>query len=102
MGAPTMRFPSVPVNPTAFHVIDTAEKAYLIGFLLADGCIREPVAARNRYRVNLRILAQDIKVCQMVQRIAGGHLRLIEDGYPAMGPHPDPPPRRGAGGDHRW
>ena len=76
-----MRFPSVPVNPTAFHVIDTAEKAYLIGFLLADGCIREPVAARNRYRVNLRILAQDIKVCQMVQRIAGGHLRLIEDGY---------------------
>ena len=81
MGSATTRHPSLPVNHTAFQCIDTMEKAYLIGFLLADGCVREPAGFRTTYRVNLRILAQDLKVCQRIQKLAGGHLRVIEYGY---------------------
>lgn len=81
MMSPTMRYPSLPLNPTAFHVIDTPEKAYIVGFLLADGCVREHVVAKSQCRLSLRILAEDIKVCRMVQQIAGGHLRVIENGY---------------------
>jgi hypothetical protein len=78
-----MRFPALPLNNAAFRVIDTPQKAYLLGFLLADGCVREPTK-RSRSRVNLKILAGDIQACRMVQKIAGGNLRLIEGGYRAI------------------
>jgi hypothetical protein len=55
----------------------------MLGFLLADGCVREPTK-RSRSRVNLKILAGDIQACRMVQEIAGGNLRLIEGGYRAI------------------
>lgn len=77
-----MRYPALPVNPTAFQVIDSPQKAYLIGFLLADGCVREP-GKRSRYRITLRIKAVDLKVCKMLQEVTGGNLRLIENGYRA-------------------
>jgi len=73
-------FPALPVNPSAFQVVDSHQKAYLIGFLLADGCVREGTG-NHQSRVVLRILAADLKVCRMVQEIAGGNLRYIEDGY---------------------
>lgn len=73
---PLVRFPTLPVNHDAFHAIDTHELAYLLGFLLADGCVRS-----NLRRVALRILAEDLKVCQMMQRVAGGNLRYEENGY---------------------
>jgi len=79
----TTRYPALPVDHTAFHQIDTPQKAYAIGFLLADGCVREPTS-RARSRVNLRIKTEDIEACRMVQQIAGGNLHLIEDGYRAM------------------
>ena len=75
------RFPSLPVNHTAFRVIDTHQKAYLLGFLLADGCVMMPRPGICRSVVNLKILAGDIHVCGMAQKIAGGNLRLMENGY---------------------
>lgn len=74
--------PSLPVNHDAFKVIDTTQKAYLLGFMLADGCVREPTV-HARSRVNLRIKADDFHVCRMMQEVAGGRLRLIEGGYRA-------------------
>ena len=76
------RFPALPMDHAAFHEIDTPQQAYAIGFLLADGSVREPTN-RSRFRVNLRILAGDIQACRMVQEIAGGNLRSIEKGYRA-------------------
>ena len=81
MGADTMRFPALPVDHNAFRVIDTPQKAYLLGFLLADGCVLNACPGKYRARVNLRIKAVDQKVCRMIQGIAGGNLRLIEAGY---------------------
>jgi len=82
MGADTMRFPALPVNHHAFKVIDTHQKAYILGFLLADGCVLDPCPARyQKSRVNLKILAGDIQACRMAQEIAGGNLRLMENGY---------------------
>jgi len=75
-----MRFPSLPVIHSAFHEIDTHQKAYALGFLLADGCVRNPNSGGGA-SVNLRIKAEDIKACHRLQEIAGGHLRLIEEGY---------------------
>ena len=83
MSAENMCFPAFPADHTAFQMIDTPQKAYIIGFLLADGYVREPTN-RARSRVNLRIKACDIEACRMVQQIAGGNLHLIEDGYRAM------------------
>ncbi len=77
-----MRFPALPVNHFAFREIDTPQKAYALGFLLADGSVRVPTK-RSRSRITLRIKAQDIQACRMVQEIAGGSLRLIEGGYRA-------------------
>jgi hypothetical protein len=82
MGDLTMRFPALPVNHSAFREIDTHEKAYALGFLLADGCVREP-RQRSGYRVNLRIKAVDLLACRRLQELAGGNLRLIEGGYRA-------------------
>lgn len=81
MGGETMRFPALPVNSTAFQVIDTPEKAYLLGFLLADGCVLAAHPGRYSARVNLRILAGDIQACRLAQQVAGGNLHLIENGY---------------------
>jgi hypothetical protein len=81
MGAETTKFPALPVNHDAFKEVDTQEKAYVIGFLLADGCVLEACPGRYRARVNLKIKAGDIQACRMAQEIAGGNLRLIEDGY---------------------
>jgi len=67
-----MRFPALPMIPTAFQVIDTPQKAYLLGFLLADGCVLAARPGYYRARVNLRILAGDIQACRMVQQVAGG------------------------------
>jgi len=78
-----MRFPALPVDHTAFHEIETPQKAYAVGFLLADGTVKDPRPGLSRSVVNLRILAGDIQVCRMVQKIAGGCLYLIEDGYRA-------------------
>lgn len=78
---PTKTFPALPVNHCAFQKIDSHQKAYLLGFLLADGCVLLPRPGRSRSRVNLRIKAEDIKVCRMLQDIAGGNLRMIENGY---------------------
>jgi DNA-binding CsgD family transcriptional regulator len=76
------RIPSLPIIHDAFRVIDTHEKAYLLGFLLADGCVRDPKSTkRRRHRVNLKILAGDIQACLMLQAVAGGHVRFIEKGY---------------------
>lgn len=75
-----MNYPSLPVVPNAFRQVDTHEKAYLLGFLLADGCVREP-GERKSFRVVLRILTEDRKVCLMLQEIAGGNVRMIESGY---------------------
>ena len=77
----TMRFPAIPVNHSAFREIDTFQKAYLLGFLLADGCVIPARPGYYRARVNLKILAGDIQVCRMAQHIAGGNLRLMENGY---------------------
>jgi len=77
----TIRFPALPVNHSAFHVIDTHQKAYLLGFLLADGCVMLPRPGICRSVVNLKILAGDISACHMAQEVAGGNLRLMENGY---------------------
>ncbi len=76
-----MRFPALPVNHNAFNVIDSHQKAYLVGFLLADGTVKDPRKGISRSVVNLRILAGDIQACRMAQEIAGGNLRTIENGY---------------------
>ena len=74
-------FPAMPVVHSAFHVIDTHQKAYLLGFLLADGCVMLPRPGICRSVVNLKILAGDISACRMAQEVAGGNLRMMENGY---------------------
>ena len=81
MGTTNMKFPALPVNHAAFREIDTHQKAYIIGFLLADGCVLEACPGSYRARVNLKILAGDIQACRMAQEIVGGNLRMVEDGY---------------------
>ena len=76
-----MHFPAIPVNHSAFHAINTPQNAYLLGFLLADGCVMLPRPGICRSVVNLKILAGDISACRMAQEIAGGNLRMMENGY---------------------
>lgn len=54
---PIKTFPALPVNHRVFQKIDSHQKAYLLGFLLADGCVLLPRPGRSRSRVNLRIKA---------------------------------------------
>jgi hypothetical protein len=68
----------------AFASVDSHEKAYLLGFLAADGCLIEPGPRRPNWRLDLKIKAVDIQACQSLQRIAGGSLFLIEGGYRAV------------------
>jgi len=67
--------------PYAFRLIDSYEKAYLLGFMLADGCILDARYGRYRSRVNLKIKACDAHVCRMLYDLVGGNLRDIEGGY---------------------
>ena len=78
-----MRISTLPVYHRAFRTIDTHEKAYLLGFLLADGCVVPPAPARymHHYRVDLKIKAEDRRACEMLQEEAGGSLFFIEGGY---------------------
>lgn len=44
---------TVPINDTYFDEIDSEDKAYLLGFLIADGCIREE--KRSNGNISYRI-----------------------------------------------
>lgn len=76
-----MRFSPLPVNHSAFRAIDTPQKAYLLGLLLADGTVMNPRPGICRSVVNLKILAGDIQACRLAQEIVGGNLRPCERGY---------------------
>jgi hypothetical protein len=80
MGIGDLKFPTHPVNHSAFQGIDTPLKGYLLGFLLVDGCVHDP-SHGSQSRITLRIKADDMKVCCWLQEIAGGHLHFIEGGY---------------------
>lgn len=76
-----MNFPPLPVNHDVFSVIDTHQKAYLLGFLAADGCVLAARPGSYRSRVNLKIKAEDQQVCKSLYELAGGCLRPVEEGY---------------------
>lgn len=43
---------SLKINDTYFDIIDTEDKAYLLGFLVADGCVREEIRrTKTTYRI---------------------------------------------------
>lgn len=76
-----MNFPPLPVNHDVFSMIDTHQKAYLLGFLAADGCVLAARPGRYRARVNLKIKAVDQQVCRSLYELVGGCLRVVECGY---------------------
>jgi len=43
---------TMPINDRFFDEIDTEEKAYILGFLIADGCIKEE---KRKHKVSHRI-----------------------------------------------
>lgn len=77
----TPPFPTRPVDHKAFHIIDTHQKAYLLGMLLTDGTIKEARPGFSSPVTVLRIKAEDIKVCRMLYDLVGGSLYFIENGY---------------------
>lgn len=76
-------YPPKPVVPNAFEEIDTHEKAYLLGFLMADGCVVEPRPHQRqpKYRIDLKIKSEDGAICHRLQNLTGGSLFPIENGY---------------------
>lgn len=64
------------VNESYFDVIDTEEKAYWLGFLFADGCIKNN---RNSYSVSLGVDEKDKEVIyKFKQSLSSEHKVRIE------------------------
>lgn len=60
------------VNSTYFDIIDTEEKAYLLGFFIADGCVREEFDKRyectNRLRMCLSNSIDDKEIIELLHK----------------------------------
>lgn len=66
------------VNSTYFDIIDTEEKAYLLGFFIADGCVRKEFDKRlnvyNRVRMTLSNSIDDLEIIKLFhEKICPNH-----------------------------
>jgi len=50
-------------NEDYFEIIDTAEKAYFLGFIFADGCLIDN-PKEYRYKLNIKINNKDEKILE--------------------------------------
>lgn len=70
------------INESFFDVIDTEEKAYLLGFFIADGCIRKEAKKRNgeiysySYRFSINNSIDDKEIISLFQQIICPHKKL--------------------------
>lgn len=59
----------IPTNETFFDMIDSEEKAYLLGFFLADGCIsKERQITRNSFRFQVNLAEKDLEIIEYFQK----------------------------------
>ena len=70
------------INETFFDVIDSEEKAYLLGFFIADGCIQKEAKKKNgeiysySYRFSLNNSIDDIEIIKLFQKYICPHKKL--------------------------
>lgn len=67
------------VNETFFEIIDSKEKAYMLGFLYADGCISD-TSQRKSYKVQISLQQDDKEILEKFKNLIEytGELRKIE------------------------
>lgn len=61
----SVNYKNLGINHNFFSVIDTEEKAYILGFLLADGNVYKDTS----YRIRLCLALQDIKILYRIKEI---------------------------------
>lgn len=54
------------INQNFFEVIDNEKKAWLLGFVFADGCVRKPI---NGYYLSIDLATKDEKLLQKINKI---------------------------------
>lgn len=65
-------------NETFFDIIDNEEKAYILGFLIADGCLRIEKRTNNlSYRICFNNSIDDIDVIQKIHDILCPYNKLV-------------------------
>ena len=70
------------VNESFFDIIDSEEKAYLLGFFIADGCIQREAKKRNgeiysySYRFSINNSIDDEEVVSLFQQLICPHKKL--------------------------
>ena len=68
------------LNRSFFRSIDTPDKAYVLGFIIADGAIH-----RSGKTVTIAVKPSDVKILESIQRSAGStapvHTRLVTQGF---------------------
>lgn len=57
------------VNDNYFETIDSDLKAYLLGFFVADGCIRMSDGCKNSYRLSINISEKDKNLVELYQKL---------------------------------
>lgn len=63
-----------------FTTIDTEEKAYILGFLAADGCILTPKQCKGCYVLSIDLSIRDLKLLEDIRDIIypNGKVRVVE------------------------
>ncbi len=67
------------LNETYFDVIDTVEKAYVLGFIYADGCVYLPPKRPKEGAFMLNLQRRDIEMFRFIQKAIGSSHPLYND-----------------------
>ncbi len=69
---------SFPVNDTFFDNIDSEEKAYILGYLIADGCVKEEIRKKNNsYRIAFSQAIQDEETIKLIHSLICPEAKLV-------------------------
>lgn len=75
---PNERVKKYSINDDFFEKVDSEIKAYLLGFLYADGCVNEPASPNRSGSVSLMVQSRDIEIINLI------NAHLFKDRIPKL------------------
>jgi len=72
-------------NDSFFENIDSEEKAYFLGFLITDGCVRKR-KDKNSYEIKLKLHKKDTAILEKFKKVLGfdGPVKFYKDGTASL------------------